>query len=116
LGFHLAFQDSRSIIVSLVTGFRLGLGALGTESGPGGQHVRVLGRAPGRGVPEAGYADLLAQPGVGRPSLPTTQTAAVRALQSLHEYSGRHNPCQLSRPLPVEVGWMTVGAPADMID
>jgi hypothetical protein len=32
LGLDLAFQDSRPIIVALVTGFRLGLGVLGTEA------------------------------------------------------------------------------------
>jgi hypothetical protein len=39
--------------------------------------------------PDAGYADLFAPPGVGRPSLPATRMAAVLALQSLHDYSDR---------------------------
>jgi Transposase DDE domain/Transposase domain (DUF772) len=39
--------------------------------------------------PDADYADLFARPGVGRPSLPATQMAAVLALQALHDYSDR---------------------------
>src|SRR5258708_9708975 len=39
--------------------------------------------------PDADYADLFAPPGVGRPSLPATQIAAVLALQTLHDYSDR---------------------------
>ena len=38
---------------------------------------------------DAGYADLFAPPGLGRPSLPATQMAAVLTLQTLHDYSGR---------------------------
>ena len=39
--------------------------------------------------PDADYADLFSPPGVGRPSLPATQMAAVLALQALHDYSDR---------------------------
>src|SRR5256714_3056099 len=39
--------------------------------------------------PDADYADLFSPPGVGRPSLPATQMAAVLALQVLHDYSDR---------------------------
>jgi hypothetical protein len=39
--------------------------------------------------PDADYADLFAPPGMGRPSLPATQMAAVLALQALHDYSDR---------------------------
>jgi len=39
--------------------------------------------------PDAGYADLFSPPGVGRPSLPATQMAAVLTLQVLHDYSDR---------------------------
>ena len=38
---------------------------------------------------DAGYADLFAPPGLGRPSIPATQMAAVLASQTLHDYSGR---------------------------
>ena len=39
--------------------------------------------------PTRDYADLFAPPGVGRPSLPATQMAAVLALQTLHDFSDR---------------------------
>ena len=38
---------------------------------------------------DAEYADLFAPPGLGRPSLPATQMAAVMTLQTLHDYSDR---------------------------
>ncbi len=38
---------------------------------------------------DADYADLFAPPGLGRPSLPATQMAAVLVLQVLHDYSDR---------------------------
>ena len=38
---------------------------------------------------DADYADLFAPPGLGRPSMPATQMAAVLALQTLHDYSDR---------------------------
>jgi Transposase domain (DUF772)/Transposase DDE domain len=39
--------------------------------------------------PDADYADLFSPPGLGRPSLPATQMAAVLTLQVLHDYSDR---------------------------
>ncbi|HXZ74320.1 MAG TPA: transposase, partial [Streptosporangiaceae bacterium] len=39
--------------------------------------------------PDADYADLFAPPGVGRPSLPATQMAAIMTLQTLCDYSDR---------------------------
>ena len=39
--------------------------------------------------PDAGYADLFSPPGVGRPSSPATQMAAVLTLQVLHDYPDR---------------------------
>src|SRR5260370_634435 len=38
---------------------------------------------------DADYADLFAPPGLGRPSIPATQMAAVMTLQTLCDYSGR---------------------------
>src|SRR5260370_28454567 len=38
---------------------------------------------------DADHADLFAPPGLGRPSLPATQMAAVLVLQVLHDYSDR---------------------------
>src|SRR6266496_1630692 len=43
----------------------------------------------GEVFPDPDYADLFAPPGVGRPSLPATQMAAVLALQALCDYSDR---------------------------
>jgi len=39
--------------------------------------------------PDADYEDLFAAPGVGRPSIPATQMAAVMTLQALHDHSDR---------------------------
>jgi len=39
--------------------------------------------------PDQDYADLFSPPGVGRPSLPATQMAAVLTLQALHDFSDR---------------------------
>ena len=39
--------------------------------------------------PDADYADLFSPPGVGRPSVPATQMAAVLTLQALCDYSDR---------------------------
>jgi hypothetical protein len=39
--------------------------------------------------PDAGYADLFAPPGLGRPSIPAPQMVAVLTLQALHDYSDR---------------------------
>src|SRR5260370_306516 len=38
---------------------------------------------------DADYADLFAPPGLGRPSIPATQMAAIMTLQVLHDYSDR---------------------------
>jgi len=39
--------------------------------------------------PDEDYADLFAPPGIGRPSIPAPQMAAVLVLQVLHDYSDR---------------------------
>jgi hypothetical protein len=39
--------------------------------------------------PDGDYADLFAPPGLGRPSVPATQMAAVMTLQALHDFSDR---------------------------
>jgi IS5 family transposase len=39
--------------------------------------------------PDEDYADLFAPPGIGRPSIPASQMAAVLVLQVLHDYSDR---------------------------
>jgi len=60
--------------------------------------------------PDAGYADLFAPPGFGRPSLPATQMAAVLALQALHDYSDR----ETAEAVRFDVRWkVAIGAPLD---
>src|SRR6266568_5022351 len=60
--------------------------------------------------PDADYADLFAPPGVGRPSLPATQMAAVLTLQVLHDYSDR----ETAEAARFDVRWkVAIGAPLD---
>ena len=60
--------------------------------------------------PDAEYADLFAPPGVGRPSLPATQMAAVLTLQALHDYSDR----EAAEAVRFDVRWkVAIGAPLD---
>ena len=56
---------------------------------PAGSMFAFLAAHRAEMFPDAGYADLFAAPGVGRPSLPATRMAAVLALQALHDYSDR---------------------------
>src|SRR6266571_57362 len=64
----------------------------------------------GEVFPDAGYADLFAPPGVGRPSLPATQMAAVLTLQALHDYSDR----ETAEAARFDVRWKAaVGAPLE---
>jgi hypothetical protein len=60
--------------------------------------------------PDADYADLFSPPGVGRPSLPATQMAAVLTLQALHDYSDR----ETAEAVRFDVRWkVAIGAPLD---
>jgi hypothetical protein len=60
--------------------------------------------------PDADYADLFAPPGVGRPSLPATQMAAVLALQALCDYSDR----ETAEAVRFDVRWkVAIGAAVD---
>src|SRR5437773_5152394 len=60
--------------------------------------------------PDAEYADLFAPPGVGRPSLPATQMAAVLTLQVLHDYSDR----ETAEAVRFDVRWkVAIGASLD---
>src|SRR5258705_10882788 len=63
--------------------------ALAGHPVPAGSMFAFLAAHRAGVFPDAGYADLFAPPGVGRPSLPATQMAAVLTLQALHGYSGR---------------------------
>jgi Transposase DDE domain/Transposase domain (DUF772) len=60
--------------------------------------------------PDAEYADLFAAPGVGRPSLPATQMAAVLTLQALHDYSDR----ETAEAVRFDVRWkVAIGSSLD---
>src|SRR6185437_8151771 len=60
--------------------------------------------------PDADYADLFSPPGVGRPSLPATQMAAVLTLQVLHDYSDR----ETAEAVKFDVRWKAaIGASLD---
>jgi Transposase DDE domain/Transposase domain (DUF772) len=60
--------------------------------------------------PDAGYADLFAPPGFGRPSVPATQMAAVMTLQALHDYSDR----ETAEAVRFDVRWkVAIGAALD---
>ncbi len=59
---------------------------------------------------DAGYADLFAPPGLGRPSIPATQMAAVLTLQVLHDYSDR----ETVEAVRFDVRWkVAIGAALD---
>jgi len=60
--------------------------------------------------PDADYADLFAPPGVGRPSLPATQMAAVLTLQALCDYSDR----EAAEAVRFDVRWkVAIGSSLD---
>jgi Transposase domain (DUF772)/Transposase DDE domain len=56
---------------------------------PAGSMFAFLAAHRAEVFPDAGYADLFSAPGVGRPSIPATQMAAVLTLQALCDYSDR---------------------------
>ena len=59
---------------------------------------------------DAGYADLFAPPGLGRPSIPATQMAAIMTLQVLHDYSDR----ETAEAVRFDVRWKAaIGAALD---
>ena len=66
-----------------------GAAALAGHLVPAGSMFAFLAAHRADVFPGADYADLFSPPGVGRPSLPATQMAAVLALQALHDYSDR---------------------------
>jgi Transposase domain (DUF772) len=60
--------------------------------------------------PDEDYTDLFAPPGVGRPSIPATQMAAVMTLQVLHDYSDR----ETAEAVRFDVRWkVAIGASLD---
>jgi hypothetical protein len=54
---------------------------------PAGSMFAFLAARRAEVFPGEDYADLFAPPGLGRPSVPAAQMAAVMTLQALHDYS-----------------------------
>jgi hypothetical protein len=77
---------------------------------PEGSMFAFLAAHRAKIFPDADYADLFSPPGVGRPSLPATQMAAVLTLQALHDYSDR----ETAEAVRFDVRWkVAIGAPLD---
>jgi hypothetical protein len=77
---------------------------------PAGSMFAFLAGHRAEVFPDAGYADLFSPPGVGRPSLPATQMAAVLTLQVLHDYSDR----ETAEAVKFDVRWkVAIGASLD---
>ena len=77
---------------------------------PAGSMVAFLAEHRAEVFPDADYSDLFSPAGVGRPSIPATQMAAVMTLQALHDYSGR----EASEAVRFDMRWkVAVGAPLD---
>ena len=77
---------------------------------PAGSMFAFLAGHRAEVFPDADYADLFSPPGVGRPSLPATQMAAVLTLQVLHDYSDR----ETAEAVKFDVRWkVAIGASLD---
>jgi hypothetical protein len=77
---------------------------------PAGSMFAFLAAHRAEVFPDADYADLFAQPGVGRPSLPATRMAAVLTLQVLHDFSDR----ETAEAVRFDVRWkVAIGASLD---
>src|SRR5499427_43637 len=77
---------------------------------PAGSMFAFLAAHRAEVFPDADYADLFARPGVGRPSIPATQMAAVMTLQALCDYSDR----EAAEAVRFDMRWkVAIGAPLD---
>jgi hypothetical protein len=77
---------------------------------PAGSMFAFLAAHRAEVFPDADYADLFSPPGVGRPSLPATQMAAVLTLQALHDYSDR----ETAEAVRFDVRWkVAIGSSLD---
>jgi Transposase domain (DUF772) len=77
---------------------------------PAGSMFAFLAAHRAEVFPDADYADLFSPAGVGRPSLPATQMAAVMTLQALHDYSDR----ETAEAVKFDVRWkVAIGASLD---
>ncbi|MGO9077527.1 MAG: IS1182 family transposase [Streptosporangiaceae bacterium] len=75
---------------------------------PAGSMFAFLAAHRAEMFPDADYADLFAPPGVGRPSIPATQMAAVLTLQVLHDFSDR----ETAEAVRFDVRWkVAIGVP-----
>ena len=102
-------------IMSVMQGFErvdrqlLDAAALAGHLVPAGSMFAFLAAHRAEVFPDADYADLFSPPGVGRPSLPATQMAAVLTLQVLHDYSDR----ETAEAVRFDVRWkVAIGARA----
>jgi hypothetical protein len=77
---------------------------------PAGSMFAFLAAHRAEVFPDADYADLFSLPGVGRPSIPATQMAAVLTLQALCDYSDR----ETAGAVRFDVRWkVAIGASLD---
>jgi len=77
---------------------------------PAGSMFAFLAAHRAELFPDEEYADLFAPPGVGRPSLPATQMAAIMTLQVLCDYSDR----ETAEAVRFDVRWKAaIGAAVD---
>src|SRR2546430_1828777 len=77
---------------------------------PAGSMFAFLAGHRAEVFPDADYADLFSPPGVGRPSMPATQMAAVLTLQVLHDYPDR----ETAEAVKFDVRWkVAAGASLD---
>jgi hypothetical protein len=77
---------------------------------PAGSMFAFLAAHRAEVFPDADYEDMFAAPGVGRPSIPATQMAAVMTLQALHDYSDR----ETAEAARFDVRWkVAIGAALD---
>jgi hypothetical protein len=77
---------------------------------PAGSMFAFLAAHRAEVFPDADYADLFSPPGIGRPSVPAAQMAAVMTLQALHDYSDR----ETAEAVRFDVRWkVAIGAPLD---
>src|SRR5262249_61370378 len=84
--------------------------ALARHLVPAGSMFAFLAAHRGEVFPDADYADLFSLPGLGRPSIPATQMAAVMTLQALCDYSDR----ETAEAVLFDVRWkVAIGAALD---
>jgi hypothetical protein len=84
--------------------------ALADHLVPAGSMFAFLAARRAEVFPDKDYADMFAAPGVGRPSIPATQMAAVLTLQALCDYSDR----ETAEAVRFDVRWKAaIGASLD---